>query len=213
MLFFFLLFLNSIQYLRQINLTFNHLNYSKARTSTLNLLLLGRCSLWQWTLWGRYCFLSISACLWSLTSCSSLICCISSKSTVIVAQIACFTNTAGVEPAILMLAQLRHLIATFWMIAILAHTRRIIVLLSVLTLRDLLAMLYLPLTKVISLPGVLSRSLHATRSRRILLLLFLNILSFFLSDLNLLIFLQFLKWFLLNIICICNWNCTLFFNS
>ena len=86
----------------------------------------------------------------------------------VVTKIACFTDTTGVETAILMLAQLGHLIAPLRMIAILAHTRGIIVLLRVLALRDHLAMLNLPLSKLVNLPGILAWFLPTSSRHRLL---------------------------------------------
>ena len=63
----------------------------------------------------------------------------------IVTEIACFTDTAGVEASILMLAQLGHLVAPLGMVTVLAHAGSVIMFIDVLTLRDDLAMLDLPL--------------------------------------------------------------------
>ena len=84
----------------------------------------------------------------------------------IVTEIACFTDTAGVKTSILVLAQLSHLVASLRMIAVLAHAGSVVVLLRVLTLRDDLTMLDLPLAKLIVLPGILAWLLPNGRSLR-----------------------------------------------
>lgn len=84
----------------------------------------------------------------------------------IVSEIACFTDTAGVKTSILVLAQLGHLVAPLRMVAILAHAGGVVVLLRVFALRDDLTMLDLPLPKLIVLPGILAWLLPNGRSLR-----------------------------------------------
>ena len=223
----FLLF-NIAHYLRHSNLAHDHLGYVKAWAPTLHLLRSGRLLI-LWlphvsTLSSLTCCGILSRCSCSLLrsgcgcgfllslTCYSLIRCIRSKSVMVVTQIACFTDATGVEPTILMVAQLRHLIATLRVIAILAHAWRVIVLLRMLTLRNLLTMLNLPLAKVIGLPSVLAGSLHTTHATcscsilllHRLLLLLLDFLLFFRGYLSLLSFLQFFQSSLLATIWIFN---------
>ena len=90
-----------------------------------------------------------------------------SQSTVIVSEIASFTDAACIQASILVLAQLGHLVAPLRMVAILAHAGGVVVLLRVLTLRDDLTMLDLPLSKLIVLPGILAWLLPDGRSLRL----------------------------------------------
>ena len=60
----------------------------------------------------------------------------------IVAQVARLTDATRVQFPICVLADLSHLDSAFRVIAILAHATRVILLVCVLTLRDLLSMLH-----------------------------------------------------------------------
>ena len=79
----------------------------------------------------------------------------------IVSEIACFTDAAGVESSILVLAQLGHLVAPLRMVAVLAHAGGVVVFIRVLALRDDLTVLDLPLPKLIYLPCILAWLLPA----------------------------------------------------